>query len=63
MPRDGMVNVRHMVDDVQASGRGRPLPRCRARAPERHRQGSGGSQILLVDPSGNVIELFQPAGT
>jgi catechol 2,3-dioxygenase-like lactoylglutathione lyase family enzyme len=23
--------------------------------------GPGGSQILLVDPSGNVIELFQPA--
>jgi len=25
--------------------------------------GPGGSQILLQDPSGNVIELFQPAGT
>lgn len=25
--------------------------------------GPGGSQILLVDPSGNLIELFQPAGT
>ena len=25
--------------------------------------GPGGSQILLVDPSGNVVELFQPAGT
>ena len=24
--------------------------------------GVGGSQILLEDPSGNVIELFQPAG-
>jgi catechol 2,3-dioxygenase-like lactoylglutathione lyase family enzyme len=24
--------------------------------------GPGGQQILLVDPSGNVIELFQPAG-
>jgi catechol 2,3-dioxygenase-like lactoylglutathione lyase family enzyme len=23
--------------------------------------GPGGSQILLLDPSGNVIELFQPA--
>jgi catechol 2,3-dioxygenase-like lactoylglutathione lyase family enzyme len=23
--------------------------------------GSGGSQILLVDPSGNLVELFQPA--
>jgi hypothetical protein len=25
--------------------------------------GPGGSQILLEDPSGNVIELFQLAGT
>jgi catechol 2,3-dioxygenase-like lactoylglutathione lyase family enzyme len=25
--------------------------------------GPGGSQILLVDPSGNVVELFQLAGT
>ena len=24
--------------------------------------GPGGQQILLVDPSGNVVELFQPAG-
>src|SRR5262249_6207812 len=22
----------------------------------------GGSQILLVDPAGNLVELFQPAG-
>lgn len=25
-------------------------------------KGPGGQQILLQDPSGNVIELFQPAG-
>ena len=25
-------------------------------------QGPGGKQILLQDPSGNVVELFQPAG-
>ena len=25
-------------------------------------KGPGGSQILLLDPSGNIIELFQPAG-
>ena len=24
--------------------------------------GPGGSQILIIDPSGNFIELFQPAG-
>ena len=26
-------------------------------------KGPGGSQVLLVDPSGNFVELFQPAGT
>ena len=25
-------------------------------------EGQGGKQILLLDPSGNVVELFQPAG-
>jgi catechol 2,3-dioxygenase-like lactoylglutathione lyase family enzyme len=25
-------------------------------------EGPGGKQILLQDPSGNVVELFQPAG-
>ncbi len=25
--------------------------------------GPGGSQVLLLDPAGNVVELFQPAGT
>ena len=24
--------------------------------------GPGGSQILLLDPAGNLVELFQPAG-
>ena len=24
---------------------------------------AGGKQILLLDPSGNVVELFQPAGS
>jgi hypothetical protein len=24
--------------------------------------GRGGAQILLEDPAGNVVELFQPAG-
>ena len=26
-------------------------------------EGPGGKQILIQDPSGNVVELFQPAGT
>lgn len=25
-------------------------------------RGPGGAQVLLVDPSGNLVELFQPAG-
>ena len=25
--------------------------------------GPGGQQVLLLDPAGNVVELFQPAGT
>src|SRR5881409_3189465 len=122
-----MVNVRYMVDDVQASidfytkhlgfevrtsaapafadvvrgnlrlllsgpasSAGRPMPDGRTPAPggwnrihfivddiaadaERLRaagltfrndivSGPGGQQILLEDPSGNPIELFQPAG-
>ena len=125
---DEMVNVRYMVDDVQAaidfytkhlgfelrtsaapafadvtrgnlrlllsgpaSSAGRPMPDGATPGPggwnrmhlvvddieaevARLRQaglsfrndivtGPGGSQILLEDPSGNVIELFQPAGT
>jgi catechol 2,3-dioxygenase-like lactoylglutathione lyase family enzyme len=24
--------------------------------------GPGGSQVLVIDPSGNLVELFQPAG-
>ena len=26
-------------------------------------RGPGGAQVLVVDPSGNLVELFQPAGT
>ena len=127
MPDDDLVNVRYMVDDVDAaiafytthfgftvrsnaapafadvvrghlrlllsgpaSSAGRPMPDGRTPAPggwnrihllvddlstevERLRgaglsfrndivKGPGGQQILLDDPSGNPIELFQPAG-
>jgi catechol 2,3-dioxygenase-like lactoylglutathione lyase family enzyme len=126
MPDDDLVNVRYMVDDVDAaiafytthfgftvrsnaapafadvvrghlrlllsgpaSSAGRPMPDGRTPAPggwnrihllvddlstevERLRgaglsfrndivKGPGGQQILLYDPSGNPIELFQPA--
>ena len=126
MPDDDLVNVRYMVDDVEAaiafytthfgftlrsnaapafadvvrgnlrlllsgpaSSAGRPMPDGRTPAPggwnrihlivedlagevERLRsaglsfrndiiKGPGGRQILLDDPAGNPVELFQPA--
>jgi catechol 2,3-dioxygenase-like lactoylglutathione lyase family enzyme len=126
MPNDELVNVRYMVDDVEASvafytsmfgfrllegagpafasvqlgklrlllagptsSAGRPMPDGRKPGPggwnrihlvvddiaaevERLRgagasfrndivSGPGGQQILVEDPSGNVVELFQPA--
>jgi catechol 2,3-dioxygenase-like lactoylglutathione lyase family enzyme len=126
MPRDEMVNVRYMVDDVDdsvafytkqlgfnllssaspafadvtrgnlrlllagpQSSAGRPMPDGRKPGPGGWNRihfivddiesevvrlrdaggtfrndivtGPGGQQILLEDPSGNVIELFQPA--
>lgn len=60
-PRPGGWNRIHLVvDDLAAE-----VARLRA-AGLRFRNdivtGPGGSQILLVDPSGNLVELFQPAG-
>ena len=59
-PRPGGWNRIHLVvDDLPAE-----VARLRA-AGVRFRNdivtGPGGSQILLTDPSGNPIELFQPA--
>jgi catechol 2,3-dioxygenase-like lactoylglutathione lyase family enzyme len=59
-PRPGGWNRIHLVvDDLQAE-----VARLRA-AGVRFRNdvvtGPGGSQILLIDPSGNFVELFQPA--
>ncbi len=48
-----------VVDDLQAE-----VERLRLRGLKFRNDivtGPGGSQILLEDPSGNVIELFQPA--
>jgi len=68
MPDTGTVNVRCMVDDVEAA-----IASCSSelewfrQAGVRFRNdivtGPGGSQILLEDPAGNPVELFQPAGT
>ena len=61
-PRPGGWNrVHFIVDDIAAE-----VERLRsAGVPFRNDvvSGPGGQQILLEDPSGNPIELFQPAGT
>lgn len=59
-PAPGGWNRIHLiVDDLAAE-----VARLRARGVELRNDvvtGPGGSQILLVDPSGNLVELFQPA--
>ena len=61
-PRPGGWNrVHFIVEDIAAE-----VERLRsAGVPFRNDvvSGPGGQQILLEDPSGNPIELFQPAGT
>ena len=55
----GWNRIHLIVDDIDAAvGRLRD-----AGAPFRNDiiEGPGGKQILLEDPSGNVVELFQPA--
>ncbi len=55
----GWNRIHLIVDDLDAE-----VARLRgAGAPFRNPmiEGPGGKQILLQDPSGNVIELFQPA--
>jgi catechol 2,3-dioxygenase-like lactoylglutathione lyase family enzyme len=55
----GWNRIHLVVEDLQAE-----VARLRA-AGVRFRNdvvtGPGGSQILLIDPSGNFVELFQPA--
>jgi catechol 2,3-dioxygenase-like lactoylglutathione lyase family enzyme len=59
-PRPGGWNRIHMiVDDLPAE-----VARLRAAGVQFRNdivKGPGGSQILLMDPSGNLVELFQPA--
>jgi catechol 2,3-dioxygenase-like lactoylglutathione lyase family enzyme len=59
-PRPGGWNRIHLVvDDLGAE-----VARLRAAGVQFRNDivtGPGGSQILLIDPSGNLIELFQPA--
>jgi catechol 2,3-dioxygenase-like lactoylglutathione lyase family enzyme len=55
----GWNRIHLIVDDIEAE-----VARLReAGAPFRNDilSGPGGKQVLLQDPSGNVVELFQPA--
>ncbi len=55
----GWNRIHLIVDDLEAE-----VARLRdAGAPFRNEilEGPGGKQVLLQDPSGNVVELFQPA--
>ena len=57
----GWNRIHLIVDDIDGRGRsGCAPPGCSFR--NDIVSGPGGQQILLEDPSGNPIELFQPAG-
>lgn len=56
----GWNRIHLLVDDIQAE-----VARLKAAGvPFRNEilSGPGGQQVLLLDPAGNVVELFQPAG-
>ena len=61
IPQPGGWNRIHfVVDDI--ARRGRAAARRRLTFRNDIVSGPGGQQILLEDPAGNPIELFQPAG-
>ncbi len=56
----GWNRIHFIVDDIDAE-----VARLRAAGATFRNdivEGPGGKQVLLQDPSGNLIELFQPAG-
>ena len=55
----GWNRIHWIVDDIQAEYSRLKSEGCEFR--NEILSGPGGSQVLLLDPSGNVIELFQPA--
>jgi catechol 2,3-dioxygenase-like lactoylglutathione lyase family enzyme len=64
MPDDDLVNVRYMVDDVDAAIAFYTAHfgfTVLSNAAPAFADVVRGQQILLDDPSGNPIELFQPA--
>jgi catechol 2,3-dioxygenase-like lactoylglutathione lyase family enzyme len=55
----GWNRIHFLVDDLEAEvGR---LRETGAQFRNEIVEGPGGKQILLLDPSGNMVELFQPA--
>lgn len=53
---DSLASVRYIVDDVhRLRATGVPLASDMVSGP-------GGRQMLVADPAGNLIELFEPAG-
>lgn len=59
-PRPGAWNRIHLLVDDLASDVER-LKKEGARFRNDIVSGPGGQQVLLVDPSGNLVELFEPA--
>ncbi len=55
----GWNRIHLIVDDIEAEVA--RLRNAGARFRNEILEGPGGKQILLQDPSGNVVELFQPA--
>src|SRR5690606_27928041 len=56
----GWNRIHLIVDDIDAE-----VARLRADGVELRNdvvRGPGGAQVLAIDPSGNFVELFQPAG-
>ena len=60
-PVPGGWNRIHLVVDDLAVEMKR-LEEAGARFRNEVVSGPGGQQVLLIDPSGNLVELFQPAG-
>ena len=56
----GWNRIHFIVDDIETEAA--RLRGAGARFRNDIVEGPGGKQILLLDPSGNVVELFQPAG-
>jgi catechol 2,3-dioxygenase-like lactoylglutathione lyase family enzyme len=57
----GWNRIHLIVDDIHAEIA--PLRAAGVRFRNDVVVGPGGSQILIEDPAGNVVELFQPAGS